>query len=422
MCKNNQSQTAKNLVNNDDKSKSPQLSQLESKLDKLENELENKIEMAVKKVLPKAVDSISQTLNENFAKQWSEALFGDYDENFPKLGSKPENDTSDQTQQQTKQQTSKQGILQTVVQKAVTTSKHDDLKREERLNNIIIYCVPESQEKNSDTRKAKEKELVDKLLEKIEVAASPEKIVRLGKYREPKDGEALGSRPLKVTFADHQTQQEVMQNLSKLKYASQELKSLSVCYDMSESEREILKEHMRRAKEKTESSSNWRFVVRGPPWNLEEIRLKKKNITQAIKQNNVKNNISCMLLNADTLTNKMPEFQLLVRHHKPEIICVNEVLPKNFNRQIYPEEFALEGYDMISHSNVANNIGRGTILYVHRSLVYKQIFTNALNSFEESVAVEINLNKNDRLLCAGMYRRGESTDENNKKLIEVFSE
>ena len=163
----------KNLVNNDEKSKPPQLFQLESKLDKLENELENKIEMAVKKVLPKAVDYISQTLNENFAKQWFEALFSDYDENFPKLGSKPQNDTSDQTQQQIKQQTSKQGILQTVVQKAVTTSKHDDLKREERLNNMIIYRVPESQEKNSDTRKAKEKELVDKLLEKIEVAASP---------------------------------------------------------------------------------------------------------------------------------------------------------------------------------------------------------------------------------------------------------
>ena len=117
----------RNLVNNDDTSKSPQLAQLESKLDKLENEFENKIEMAVKRVLPKAVDSISQTLNENFAKQWSEALFGDYDENFPKLGSKPENDTSDQTQQQTKQHASKQGILQTVVQKVVTTSKHGDL-------------------------------------------------------------------------------------------------------------------------------------------------------------------------------------------------------------------------------------------------------------------------------------------------------
>ena len=67
-----------------------------------------------------------------------------------------------------------------------------------------------------------------------------------------------------------------MQNLSKLKDASQELKSLSVCYDMSESEREILKEHLRRANIKTESSSNWRLVVGGPPWNLEEIRLKKK--------------------------------------------------------------------------------------------------------------------------------------------------
>ena len=113
-----------------------------------------------------------------------------------------------------------------------------------------------------------------------------------------------------------------------------------------------------------------------------------------------------MLLNADALTNKIPEFQLLVRHHKPQIICVNEVLPKNFNRQIYLEEFALDGFDIISHSYVANNIGRGTILYVIKSLVYKQMYTNALNSFEKSVAVEINWNKSDRLLCVGMYRRG----------------
>ena len=55
-----------------------------------------------------------------------------------------------------------------------------------------------------------------------------------------------------------------------------------------------------------------------------------------------------MFLNADTLTNKIPEFQYLIREHNSHLIGVNEVLPKNFSRTINVEEFNLEGYEMVA--------------------------------------------------------------------------
>ena len=40
------------------------------------------------------------------------------------------------------------------------------------------------------------------------------------------------------------------------------------------------------------------------------------------------NAIKCVFLNAETLTNKIPEFQYLIREHNPHLIGVNEILPK----------------------------------------------------------------------------------------------
>ena len=89
-----------------------------------------------------------------------------------------------------------------------------------------------------------------------------------------------------------------------------------------------------------------------------------------------------MFFNADTLTNKIAEFEFIVKEHKPLIIGVNEVLPKNFKRLIYPQEFQLANYEMITHPNVDNNSNRGSILYVHKSLTFKQIVPDTL--FEET--------------------------------------
>ena len=50
-------------------------------------------------------------------------------------------------------------------------------------------------------------------------------------------------------------------------------------------------------------------------------------------------NLTGVFTNADTLTNKMAELLALIKEHNPDIIGVNEVLPKFFKHQIYPEEF-----------------------------------------------------------------------------------
>ena len=124
-----------------------------------------------------------------------------------------------------------------------------------------------------------------------------------------------------------------------------------------------------------------------------------------------------MFLNADVLTNKLPEFEFHVKANNPHIIGVNEVLPKNFRTQIFKEEFHLENYDMMAHPNVENNTGRGSILYIHKSLNSKPVKVSD-RCFEENILAEINLKNNDKLLCGLFYRRGESSSENNMNLLQ----
>ena len=69
----------------------------------------------------------------------------------------------------------------------------------------------------------------------------------------------------------------------------------------------------------------------------------------------VPQNFKCIFLNADSLTNKMAELILTTREHSPDIIRINEVLPKKISRKIYQEEFMIEGYEMVVHPNVVHN-------------------------------------------------------------------
>ena len=133
--------------------------------------------------------------------------------------------------------------------------------------------------------------------------------------------------------------------------------------------------------------------------------------------------LNCMMFNADSLTNKIPEFELLVKTKMPHIIGINEALPKNFKRKIYEQEFILNEYEMVCHPNIAANKGRGSILYIHKSLNFKEISIKTSKiEFEESILCEINLNKEDKLLCALLCRRGDSSDEINESFIQLFHE
>ena len=109
------------------------------------------------------------------------------------------------------------------------------------------------------------------------------------------------------------------------------------------------------------------------------------------------NQLNCALLNADTLTNKLPELLLMIREYKPDVIMANEVLPKNFSRIIHLEEFVIPEYDIVAHDNVIQNKGRGSMMYVKKSVTYKTINLPSFQFFEEVIAIEVNLKGTDKL-------------------------
>ena len=123
------------------------------------------------------------------------------------------------------------------------------------------------------------------------------------------------------------------------------------------------------------------------------------------------------------MTNKLSELSLLVNDLNPDIIGISEVLPKNHTRYIYPEEFKLKGYNDIIHKNVAENKSRGSILYIKDDINFKEIkFENTAGIFEEGLFIELKVNKCESLLIASLYRRGESSDENNENLLNLFND
>lgn len=120
------------------------------------------------------------------------------------------------------------------------------------------------------------------------------------------------------------------------------------------------------------------------------------------------------------LTNKLPEFNQIITEHSPHIIGVCEVLPKSFKNKIYADEFQIKGYEMIAHKNISENKGRGTILYIKDNLTHKELTLGTDTNCEENIIVEIPLSGDDKLICALIYRRGMSSEENDNKMMKLF--
>ena len=130
--------------------------------------------------------------------------------------------------------------------------------------------------------------------------------------------------------------------------------------------------------------------------------------------------LKCFYTNADSLVNKFPEFQARVKASNCMIVGITEVKPKHQRFLVNPAELKIDGYEMY-HCNIGDVRGRGVILYVHNLLESSPML--ALNSdFQESVWVEIRLNKNDSLLVGVIYRSPGSTDQNNLYLNGLITE
>ena len=98
---------------------------------------------------------------------------------------------------------------------------------------------------------------------------------------------------------------------------------------------------------------------------------------------------------------------------------VTEVKPKNFRYSLNPSESNIEGYNVHS-CNIENELGRGVILYTHKSLDVVPFEPKV--KFQESVWLQIKLNKYENMIVGCIYISDSESSENNERLRELMRE
>ena len=113
--------------------------------------------------------------------------------------------------------------------------------------------------------------------------------------------------------------------------------------------------------------------------------------------------LTVLYTNADNLINKMDEVRARVVVTNPDIIIIIEVYPKTCDStEILPVELNIIGY-ICFRSNVKKT-SRGAVIYVKNIISAEQRNNLSDSNFLESVWVDVNINKKDKILIGGIYR------------------
>ncbi len=165
-----------------------------------------------------------------------------------------------------------------ILKEAREEQKKEDSERESKENNIIIYWVAESEKPVVEEKKEEDEnffeELCSDILEIPDIKF--QKVVRVGPKTD-KEGEPRKTpRPLKVVMEDKESKTVLMRNLYKLRSAEERFSQISVTHDYSKEEREKIKVKVAEAQRKNEEEQpkNFRYRVRGPPWDLQIKKIK----------------------------------------------------------------------------------------------------------------------------------------------------
>lgn len=119
------------------------------------------------------------------------------------------------------------------------------------------------------------------------------------------------------------------------------------------------------------------------------------------------------------LINKLDELRLLVTEKEPDIIILNEVLPKRLRRRknISSTDFKLDGYELFLPSD---QVGRGVLMYFKTFLNVCEVDCLNNDGFEESIWIRVKLWNQDSLLIGNIYRSPSSSVANNAHLNELI--
>ena len=123
-----------------------------------------------------------------------------------------------------------------------------------------------------------------------------------------------------------------------------------------------------------------------------------------------------MTINAQSLTNKMNEFKLLVEDKRPDIISITESWG---NENITDGIFAIQGYTMY-RDDKKTSTGGGALLYINDKI--EQRICRALNSltFESSLWCWVIGKGGSKILVGSVYRSPNSTGQNDELLNQMI--
>ena len=112
---------------------------------------------------------------------------------------------------------------------------------------------------------------------------------------------------------------------------------------------------------------------------------------------------------------KKAEIEADIHETKPDIICLTEVLPKNYKYKISEESLKIQGYTL-HHCGLKN---RGVCLYTANHLIANQIHFKT--NYEDAVWCLATI-KNKKILISCIYRSPSNTSEKNDELLCMLEE
>ena len=145
----------------------------------------------------------------------------------------------------------------------------EESEKKQRACNIIIHGVKEDSNLNKEEASANDREFVTQLIGTLGLSTAYKNCLRIGKFDPSK------KRPIKVVLNSEAEKNNIMENLKALK-GQESFRGISLTYDYTVTERQLIKEYSEKAKENNHNEPpNSRYVwrLRGSPKN--GLRLKK---------------------------------------------------------------------------------------------------------------------------------------------------
>ncbi len=130
--------------------------------------------------------------------------------------------------------------------------------------------------------------------------------------------------------------------------------------------------------------------------------------------------LSVMYTNADAVTNKLHEIQALIVIHKPDIIAITEVKPKNLKHPLSKTQLKIDNYKLIPSETCFSSQGRGVCFYCHESIF--QCCTE-IEGIDGAESVYLHMKTTEGSTKIGcVYRSPNNSELNNDKLSKSFSD